>query len=102
MNAKEFIAQIVAHGGEHLSTEKVNTNNAWGFGGRCGLDYVFRQEGAGLFVLQTGHAYFRHLQKEKIQRVKVSGIYKAFMPKLFLELFLKGGLQAVHNYVKIN
>lgn len=99
MKIEDFKARAEAAGAQFMGANKVNTNNGWGFGGRFGTDYVFRAPGEALFVLQTGELSYRHRGTERIKpRVSVSGIYKPFTAKLFLELFEKGGIQAIREY----
>jgi hypothetical protein len=83
-----------------IRSEKVCTNNAWGFGGRLGDDHYYQDEEGREYVHQTGKFYFRHLGPEVCDRVEVPGVVKRFTTKLFKELYREGGLEALHAYAK--
>lgn len=80
-------------------SEPVNTNNAWGFGGRLGVNTHYTLDGTAI-IHETGKACFRHLPSVGISRVRVEGIRKPFIAKFFVKLYKQGGLQAVREYVK--
>jgi hypothetical protein len=53
-----------------ISTEKYNTNNAWGFGGGIGVKTTFDNG----VTHKKGKAYFRHLPPESYQRWDVGDL----------------------------
>jgi hypothetical protein len=53
-----------------VSTEKYNTNNAWGFGGGIGVKTTFDNG----VIHKKGKAYYRHLPEESYQRWDVGDL----------------------------
>lgn len=66
MNAKQFFKELADLGDlVQTSTEKVNTCNAWGFGGWFGTKYNFIFDGA-VYELRDGQVSTRHSGTFKI------------------------------------
>jgi hypothetical protein len=91
MNIPQFTKLLTDAGGFLFAEETINTNNAWGFGGGLYVR-VSARVGGVCYFFDKGHAHFRHLAPEPLERVWVDApkVGKPFSPKFFEREFRAG------------
>lgn len=90
MSPATFIAGIVKLGGTVAKPEKINTNNAWGFGGWYGKQWTATLDGH-VYKFQKGRVSTRHQGTfPREDKVIIDDKYKGFEPKTFFRCLNEG------------